>query len=56
MKVWVVYDPLYEKVMSVHKTERGADERRIELNDEDDRWEEKTCEYEYCYEELELED
>jgi len=25
--VWVVYDPLYEKVVSAHKTEEGAGNR-----------------------------
>ena len=37
-KVWVVFDPLYEKVLSVHSTEGGADSRCFEENEkEEDR-------------------
>jgi len=37
-KVWVVFDPLYERVISVHSTEGGADDRCFEENDNDNRW------------------
>lgn len=36
-KVWVVWDPLYEKVISVHRTETCADCRCVMLNEEDNR-------------------
>ena len=32
--VWVVWDPLCEKVISAHRTEDGADDRCRKLNEE----------------------
>ena len=37
MEVHVVYDPLYEKVISAHKTEIGAVSRCIEMDEKDFR-------------------
>lgn len=34
---WVIWDPLYEKVISVHKSEEGADKRCEQLNKEPER-------------------
>jgi len=36
--VWVVFDPLLECIISVHETEKGADDRCILENDKNDRW------------------
>lgn len=52
--VWIVWDPLYEKVMSAHKTEKAADKRCADLNEKDDRYKENT--YWYENEEFKLED
>ena len=52
--VWVVWDPLYEKVISVHKTEKGADKRCEKLNKKENRYQENTYWYENA--EFELED
>ncbi len=35
--VWVVWDPLYEKVVSVHKTEEGAGGKCNYEGNKDDR-------------------
>jgi hypothetical protein len=37
MTVWVVWDPLTEKVKAVHATEKGADEKCHKLNTTPDR-------------------
>ena len=37
MIVWIIYDPLLEKVVSAHKTEEGADNRCDELNEKEKR-------------------
>jgi len=35
--VWVIWDPLYEKVISVHKTEESTDKELAELNEKEKR-------------------
>ncbi len=35
MKIYVVWDPLYEEVCSVHKTTDGASKKCSELNKKD---------------------
>ena len=47
--VWVVWDPLYEKVTSVHKSEAGADKKCERLNKEPER-----INYHYPYENSEF--
>jgi len=37
MKVWVVWDPLYEKVVAVCASEKGADDKCNELNSTPER-------------------
>lgn len=37
MKVYIVYDPLYEKVISVHKNEENAMKRSREMDKKDGR-------------------
>lgn len=53
MKVYVVWDPLYEKVISVHKSEEtacaAADKADVELHENS-----KDHTYDYCYGEFEL--
>jgi len=35
--IWIVWDPLYEKVISAHKSEMGADKKCEQLNKEPER-------------------
>ncbi len=52
MKVWIVWDPLHEKVLSVHKTERGAQEYcRIDSTNQ-----QRDPAYWFNYDEFELEE
>ena len=52
MKIFVVFDPLYERVISAHKTEKGAGDRCFNLNDKETR----VVHYLFEYDEYELED
>ena len=54
-KVYVVYDPLCERVISTHKTEKGALKRAIKENIKKDRNEEDVL-TSFQYEEFDLED
>jgi len=51
--VWVVFDPLYERIMSVHETEISADKRCGNLNDQHNRW---NTAYLYENDEFKIED
>jgi hypothetical protein len=57
VKVYVVWDPLYEEVISVHKTEEGAWARVEERNKKDkygnDIWKGRPL---HEYEDFELEE
>lgn len=53
MKVYVVYDPLYERVISVHGSVEGATDRSELENDKDNRW---NTYYRIEYQEFELEE
>ena len=55
MKIYIVFDPLLEKVSSIHRTKEGASARSLIKNDLDDRWE-KNYAHLFCVEEYELED
>lgn len=57
MRIYVVYDSLYEEVISVHKTEEGARKRCEEKNDEREKEKGQPCTA-YCigYDDFELED
>ena len=55
MKIFVVWDLLYEEVVSVHKTEEGAIQRCKE-KDEKDKHGETRDSYLHEYDEFELED
>ena len=54
--VWVVWDPLYERVISVHETEKGADNRCEKENKKDNRWDERGRAYLFECDEFELEE
>lgn len=54
MKVFVVYDPLYEKVIAVFKTEDSADRYCDKRNKEEDRYKDYT--YPYSYDEFEVQE
>jgi hypothetical protein len=53
MKVFVVYDTLYEKVMAVFKNESDADRYCYEKNIVEDRYKGKSC-YLYNNDEFEV--
>ena len=55
MKIHIVWDPLYEKVISAHKTEIGADNKCELLNGNEDRRSDNAY-YLYTNDEFELED
>lgn len=55
MKVWVVYDPLYEEVVSVHSTQEGAHKRCDEL-DKKDKYGQWRDSYTHTCDEYEVED
>ena len=56
MKVYVVWDPEFETVISVHKTEEGAIARQKKLNDKQSPPEGATFYSRYDWDEYELEE
>ena len=56
MKVWIVWDPLHERVVSAHKTEEGANKRRIIEDEKDDKIYGAPNYYIHNYNQFELED
>ena len=58
MKVYVVWDPLYEDVRSVHKTKETAAKRCSQLDDNLHKTEKENNDhtYDHCWVELDLEE
>lgn len=56
MKVWVIWDRLYEHVMSVHSTEKGCVERIDELSKKRIKLHDLSICYDFEADEFEVED
>jgi hypothetical protein len=56
MKIYVVYDPLYEEPCSVHKTKEGAINRCYELNVKDSAGDNRNNGYPHEWSDFELEE
>ncbi len=54
MKIFIVWDPLYEEAISAHRTEKGAHKRMAEKDEKDSCGNKRNC-YWHEYDEFELE-